>query len=239
LKILAVIPARGGSKGIYRKNVRLFAGKPLIAWTILQAAAVPEIDTLICSTEDDQIAEIAKSHGCSVPFKRPAALASDEASGIEVLLHAIDYFGEIGKIFDVIVNLPCIAPLRRTQDIRDAIRQFEKSSHPNLVSVCRAEHPPYWMYRIGTDGGLQPVLGGGFANKRRQDLPEVLRPNGAIHISRVDTLRRNRDFNLPSAEPFIMPQDRSIDIDNEMDFQIAEFLFRTYNGVLPQGNFGQ
>jgi CMP-N,N'-diacetyllegionaminic acid synthase len=230
MRILAVIPARGGSKGLPRKNIRTFAGKPLIAWSIEEALKVDAIDTLICSTEDEEIAGIAKQYGCQVPYMRPPELAGDTVSGIDVLVNVLAFYRDQGIEFDALINLQCTSPLRTAAHIEAAIALFQEKEATNLISICEAEHNPHWMMTLTAEGTLSPLMDDAYLSKRRQDLPKIYRPNGAIYIARVDNFLAHRDFKTPAPVPFVMTARDSVDIDDETDFQLAEF-FKTRQGM--------
>lgn len=223
MKILAVIPARGGSKGLPRKNIRPLAGKPLIAWSIEEALKVDAIHTLICSTEDDEIADIARDFGCPVPYMRPRELAGDETSGIDVLVNVLEYHKERDIHFDALINLQCTSPLRTAAHIEAAIALFREKGAKNLISVCEAEHNPHWMMTLAPDGTLAPLLDDTYLSTRRQDLPRVFRPNGAIYMADVENFLIRKDFKSPAPVPYVMSSRDSVDIDDEKDFQLAEF----------------
>ncbi|MCQ9206946.1 MAG: acylneuraminate cytidylyltransferase family protein [Omnitrophica bacterium] len=227
MKIVALIPARRGSKGVPGKNVRLFAGKPLIAWTIEHALRVPQIERLICSTDDSNIAQIARSYGCEVPFMRSKSLAKDDVPGIEVALHAIDFIKtKEQKPCDTIVYLQCTSPCRTSESIACAIKMYMQSHVKNLISVCEAEHSPYLMLRMNPEGRLEKIMKNDLPLTQRQDLPKAYRPNGAIYISDAETIMRTRSFYEPEPLAFVMEKRQSVDIDDEFDFELAEFLYR-------------
>ncbi|MBF0124381.1 MAG: acylneuraminate cytidylyltransferase family protein [Magnetococcales bacterium] len=225
--VLAVIPARGGSRGVPRKNVRLLAGRPLIAWSIGAAQACPAIDRLIVSSEDDEIIEVAQQWGCEVPFRRPAALATDHASSIDVLLHALDTLADQQQRYDWLLLLQPTSPLRTDEDIQMALRLCRRDDVAAVVSLVAAAHPPQWSYYLDHDV-LQPVMAGPVI-PRRQDLPQAYTLNGAVFMARVDWLRHNRSFLTAESRGFVMPAERSIDIDSELDFALAELLARSRN----------
>jgi len=236
MRILAVIPARGGSKGLPRKNIRLLAGKPLIAWTIEQALMVNKIDRLICSTEDEEISQIARSFGCDVPFLRPKELAGDFIPGTEVMLHAIEYFENRGKAFDTALYLQCTCPFRTSEDIKSAVEEYHKKSAESLVSVCEVEYPVNWMYTISEDGKLKSILDNPDPSplKQRQRFAKVYRPNGAIYLSDVNMLKKTRSFVNPSTVVFVMDKYHSLDIDDEYNLQIANLMWELKNQVPPK-----
>lgn len=216
--VLAIIPARGGSKGVPRKNIRPLAGKPLIAWTIAAAQKSAYIDRLIMSSEDEEIIGVAKTWGCEAPFVRPAELARDETLGIEPVLHALDTLPG----YDYVVLLQPTSPLRETADIDGCIARCAEGDAPACVSVSPPVQHPYWTYRIDGEGCLSPL----FDNipDRRQDLPAVYALNGAVYVARTADLRQTRDFLMPGAVAFVMPDARALDIDTPADLTIAECL---------------
>lgn len=212
LSVLAVIPARGGSKGLPGKNIRHAGGRPLLAWTAEAALASKHVDRVVLSSDDEDIMRAARECGCEVPFRRPAELASDTAASIDVVLHALD------KIpgYDVVVLLQPTSPLRTAGDVDDACARMMAASAPSCVSVCRVEHSPYWMYRLDAGGTLRPLLEP--APTRRQDLPTVYRLNGALYVARVEWLRTARQFVSAGTVAHVMPVERSLDIDTLEDF---------------------
>ncbi len=218
-KLLAIIPARGGSKRIPRKNIKPLAGKPLIAWTIEEAKKSRYIDQLILSSEDSEIIKTAKDYGCSVPFTRPAELSRDETPGIAPVLHAL----EMLPGYSWVILLQPTSPLRTVQDIDGCIEQCLKARSPICVSVTEVEKNPAWMFYIGTDKKLNPVIRHSMI-ERSQDLPIAYALNGAIYLARVDFLLKNREFITQETSAYIMPKERSIDVDTEIDFKTAEVL---------------
>ena len=221
--ILGIITARGGSKGLPRKNLKPLCGKPLIAWTIEQALASKYLDKVIVSTEDEEIAEISKQFGAEVPFMRPKELATDEAKSVDVALHSINFLESIGEHFNIIVLLQPTSPLRTPEDIDKAIESFSENSCESLVSVCEAPHSLFWSFDI-KGGYLEPFLGKEYLNKRRQDLPKLYLPNGAIYISTKDSIEKNRGFFPDNTHPYLMSPEQSIDVDTELEFKNAEYL---------------
>jgi N-acylneuraminate cytidylyltransferase len=215
-KVLAVIAARGGSKGLPNKNIIDLAGKPLVAWSIEAARRSQYIDRLILSSENEDIIAVAKRFGCEVPFRRPAELATDSAPLAPVIVHALDYLDET---FDFFVLLQPTSPLRTTADIDGAIELCVRRGAPACVGVCQSR-PAEWMYRVGDDGRVRPVLGE-IITLRRQEQPETYVINGAVYVARVDWYRRHRAFLSPETVAWRMPPERSIDIDTELDLIIA------------------
>jgi CMP-N,N'-diacetyllegionaminic acid synthase len=221
--VLALVPARGGSKGVPRKNIRLIGGKPMIAWTIEAARNSRYIDRLVLSSDDQAIIDIAVACGCEAPFVRPAALASDQADSISVIRHAIDALPEQ---FEYLVLLQPTSPMRRTEDIDGAIEHCVKRGAPACVSVCEPEKSPLWMLRLDADGIVHPLFPSQPIPYRRQDAPSVFALNGAVYVARTDHLKLGGTFLAPGAIGYQMPKERSFDVDTELDIAIVDFLLR-------------
>ncbi len=212
--MLALITARGGSKGLPGKNIRPVHGRPLIDFTIAAALKADCVDRVVLSTDDEGIAKVARQHGCDVPFMRPAALAGDETSSIDVVLDALDRL----PAFDLVILLQPTSPARSADDIDAACRLLIDTDAPACVSVTPADQSPYWMYRIGDGHRLNPLLTASTAT-RRQDLPAVHVLNGAVYVARCDWLRAQRSFVGEGTVAYPMPRERSIDIDTIEDFE--------------------
>jgi N-acylneuraminate cytidylyltransferase/CMP-N,N'-diacetyllegionaminic acid synthase len=179
--VLAIIPARGGSKGLTGKNIKELCGKPLIAWSIEQAKSCSGIDRIVVSTDDRRIAEIATKYGAEIPFMRPAELANDTASTIEVIFHAINWLKEHENYqAGYTLLLQPTSPLRIAEDIEGAIRMLKDKDARAIVSVCKTDHHPWWSNILPEDGNMKDFLRPEILNKRRQDLPVFYRLNGAI-----------------------------------------------------------
>jgi CMP-N,N'-diacetyllegionaminic acid synthase len=229
-KTLGLIPARGGSKGIQRKNIKLMAGKPLIAWTIEAALGSSKLHSVVVSTEDEEIAEIALQHGAQVPFMRPDELAQDDSSSIDTVLHALNQL----PLYDSVLLLQPTSPLRRTADIDDCLELAARGRFPSLASVTEAYAHPHWIYRLkdsvdaerGAIGAkLLPYVGGPAAT-RRQDLPSAYVLNGALYFAHVEWLRLTRAFVNADTRAFVMERAHSLDIDTSLDWHIAELLLK-------------
>jgi CMP-N,N'-diacetyllegionaminic acid synthase len=214
LSVLALITARGGSKGLPGKNVRPVQGRPLIDFTIAAARGAACVDRVVLSTDDDEIARVAEACGCEVPFRRPAALASDTATSMDVVLHALDQLPQ----HDIVVLLQPTSPARESGDIDAAVQRLLEANAPACVSVCAAEESPYWMFSLGHQARLKPLLDTP-ATTRRQDLPPVYVLNGAVYAARTDALKRMGSFLGPETVAHVMPRERSIDIDTLEDFE--------------------
>ncbi len=222
---LALILARGGSKGLPRKNVLDLCGKPLIAWTIQAALESQQTSACVVSSDDQEIIDTAKAWGASVPFVRPPELATDTASSMDCVLHALDWFAAQGTHYDTIMLLQPTSPLRNAADIDAALGSFHASGANASLAVSACEHPPQWVYSLSPAGRLAPLFEGAHT-KRRQDLPPCYSPNGAIYIAKVSWLRLSKSFVDTETLPYIMPRERSIDIDTLFDFKLAECVLR-------------
>lgn len=214
-KVLALITARGGSKGLPRKNVMLAGGKPLVAWTVNAALTAKCVSRVVLSSDDDEIMVAAKSAGCDVPFRRPAELASDHASSMDVALHALKELPG----YDYLVLLQPTSPLRTGADIDTAFELLRKHSAPACVSITEVDQSPHWMYQLKEGNRLASVIAPLPEVTRRQDLPPVYTLNGAIYIAKVDWLLASRSFLGPDTVAYRMPKCKSIDIDDLHDFQ--------------------
>ena len=224
MKILYIIPARAGSKGLPGKNIRLLGGKPLIAHSIEAAKASAFKGIVLVSTDSEEIALIGKKFGAEVPFIRPAELSTDSACTVDVLLHAINFYKLQHVFFDYIVLLQPTSPLRTSLDIDTAFQLLaEKNAHA-VVTVCESEHHPAWSNVLPENGSMKNFLREEIKGKNRQQLPKSYRLNGAVYISKTDVLEEQKGFIHDGTVACIMPSDRSVDIDNEIDFKLAELL---------------
>lgn len=217
-RVLAVIPARGGSKGVLRKNIRPLAGKPLIAWTIEAARQSRYIDYVAVSSEDIEIIDVARAWGAEIPFVRPASLACDETLGIEPVMHAISELPG----YDYVVLLQPTSPLRVAADIDACLKRCNELGAPSCVSVVEPDHHPFWMFQLDHAGRLEPLFPDRPA--RRQDLPPVFALNGAVYVADTKWLKAKKSFLAAGCCGYPMPMARSIDIDTIGDFQHAEQL---------------
>ncbi len=230
MSTIATICARGGSKGLPRKNVLPFAGIPLIAHSIRQALACPSIDGVYVSTDDDEIAEVARAYGAQVPYKRPTDLASDEAAKVPAIEHLVRHLEAQGLKISTVVDLQPTSPLRLASDIVEALTLANTAEL--VVSVTEPAHNPYYsLVEMQGDGRLAISKAAGYA--RRQDAPVVWGLNGAIYVWQREALGRAAVQGFWSARsvPFVMPRHRSVDIDDILDFEIAEWLFKRQEQV--------
>ena len=225
MKILYLIPARGGSKGIPHKNSKLLAGKPLIQYAIENALQAAGPDDDICvSTDDDEVARIARGCGLEVPFKRPAELAQDHSGSYEVILHALRHYESLGRRYDAVVLLQPTSPFRRVQHILDAIALYTPECDM-VVSVTEARSNPYYLMFLEDERGyLTHLLQGHFT--RRQDCPTVYEYNGAVYVMNPDSLRQKSLAQFTRNRKYVMTPADSIDLDTPADWDYAEFLMR-------------
>ncbi len=221
-KLLAIIPARGASKRLPRKNILDLSGKPLIAWTIEAALGSKYIDRVVVSTDDQEIANIAKKYGADVPFIRPSELATDEATTVDVVLHLLNQLEKIEDKYDYVILLQPTSPLRTAKNIEEAIKLLRTKNSDAVISVCESGHPPLWYNTLPDDMSMDNFLDASIKNKRSQDLPKQYRINGAIYISSIERLRNESSFFLSeNCHAYIMEQNVSIDIDTRDDFDFA------------------
>ncbi len=218
-RVLGLILARGGSKGLPRKNVLPLAGKPLLAWTVKAARASVTLDRVVLSSDDDEIIRVAEAFGCEVPFRRPARLATDDTPGIDPVLHALDTI----EGFDYVVLLQPTSPLRTAEDIDGTVRLCMSSDAPSCVSVVAVDKPPQWMYTLG-EKRLRPIFPTESGLKRRQDAVPVYALNGAVYVADVHSLRRSRSFVTDATVGYVMPPERSADVDTALDLAWCELL---------------
>lgn len=219
-QVLAIIPARGGSKGLPRKNILPLAGKPLIAWTIEAARDSRYIDRCIVSTDDHEIARVASEWGGDVPFLRPGELALDSTPTRDVVLHAINLVAG----YDYIVVLQPTSPLRLSEDIDGCLEAMVQANSATAVSVTEADKPPYWMYRLKPGGRLVPVMECGTPLFRRQDAPTIYVLNGAVYAGTPGAYMKDEPFVRGDTVGYPMPKERSVDIDTELDLKLCEWL---------------
>jgi len=229
-KLLAIIPARGGSKGLPGKNIKELCGKPLIAWSIEQAKSCSYIDRIVVSTDDREIAYVAKKYGAEVPFMRPAELANDTASTIDVIFYAINWLREYEDYrSEYILLLQPTSPLRSSEDIDGAICMLKDKNARAVVSVCETDHHPWWSNILPEDGNMKDFIRLDILNKRRQDLPVFYRVNGAMYLAETDCLHECKGFLGPDAFAYKMPKSRSVDIDSAIDFKLVSLLLQEKN----------
>jgi CMP-N,N'-diacetyllegionaminic acid synthase len=221
-RIIGIIPARGGSKGIPEKNIISLAGKPLICYTIDAAKNSKFLNRIVVSTDDEKIATIAKRNGADVPFMRPGSLAKDDTPSVPVVQHAINFMEEQeGCFFDVIVLLQPTSPFRNEKYIDEAIKKELETGADSVITVCKVKHHPYWNF-ICKEDRLYPLITNSNTPTRRQDLPQTYAPNGAVYVVKRDILFNQNTMFGKDLRGVIMPPEESIDIDDYYDWFLAE-----------------
>lgn len=226
MRALALIPARGGSKGIPRKNLQLIGGTPLVGLAAEAAAASASVERVIVSTDDEEIAAAAVAHGAEAPFLRPGGLAADDTADFPVLEHALTWLAkEEGYQPAVVVWLRPTCPLRVATDIDAAVSLLAETQADCVRSVCRSEHHPYWAKRLDGDRLLPFVAGADDrAYPRRQLLPPAYRLNGAVDVLSVDAALEAGELFPGDVRAYVMPVGRSIDVDEPIDLVVARAL---------------
>jgi len=232
--IVALITARGGSKSLPRKNVQLLGGKPLITWTIRAALDSAIFARVIVSTDDEEIARISRQYGADVPFLRPTELARDDSPHIIAGKHALNWLRNSAQLYpEYVMLLQPTSPFRTVGDIIAAKNLAEVHNAIAVVSVVEAKPHPSKTYRLTSDGTLADFVPTTLAYRRRQDLPPAFADNGAIYLNRSDSLLRDGTFIPPGTIPYVMPAERSIDIDTPWDLVLANLAWR---GATSCGN---
>ena len=224
-KIPAIIPARGGSKGIPRKNVKVLAGKPLIVWTIEAALKSEYISDVIVTTDNEEIADISKKYGAWVPFLRPLELATDDSLAIDTYLFVVNKLNnEYDKKINDFVVLQPTSPLRKEKHIDEAVELFYSQNGDSVISLVEASHPPYWYKTIDENNKIRNLFDDLNYSINRQQLPKSFLPNGAILVLKYDLLQKSRSYYSSNSIAYIMAQEESIDIDNILDFNLSEII---------------
>lgn len=226
--ILAVVPARAGSKRLPRKNILDLHGKPLIRWTLEAAIESKVIDLLVISSDDDAILAEGEQLGIRT-VRRPEYLASDTATTFDVLVHTLDLLAKDGVRPARLMLLQPTSPLREAQDIRDVVRCMDDTNADSIISVCPCEHSPLWSNILGAEGQMDDFLRPELLNKRSQDLPIYYRLNGAIYMAKTKNFLQASGFFMPNSRAHVMPVDKSVDIDTYMDLKRCEFFLEYGN----------
>lgn len=223
MKILAIVPARGGSKRLPGKNIKLLGGRPLIAWTIEAALQSGVTCAVVVSTDDPQIAAVAQAFGASVPGMRPAHLATDTATSVDVVLHALDAYESVHGAVDGVLLLQPTSPFRSVESIRQAVSLFQADVSRSVVSVCAASSHPAWCFKLEGDS-MEPFLGWEHLSKRSQDLEPACTLSGSIYLIAPDVLREHKRFVFPGTVPMLVTDSvESLDIDTPEDWSAALF----------------
>lgn len=227
-KILAIIPARGGSKGLPKKNILPLAGKPLIAWTIEQAKQSGYIDKVVVSTEDHEIAEISKKYGAEV-VERPKELAMDESPTIDAIFHVLNWFEKNGKIFDILILLEPTSPLRGDNDLDNAIKLFIENieNSDSLVSVGEVHLENPYIMKVIEKNYVKPFIETEKSLHQRQQLPITYFPYGVIYLSKVSALEKYKTFYQDRTIPYLIQRWQNYEIDDLYDFMCVESIFNS------------
>jgi CMP-N,N'-diacetyllegionaminic acid synthase len=226
---IAIIPARSGSKGLKDKNIKILNGKPLIAYTIEAAKESNMFDEIFVSTDSEKYADIAREYGASVPFLRGKELSSDTASSWDVVKDILQQYEKQGKVFDTITLLQPTSPLRLSSDIVAGYEMMNKKNANVVIGVCETDHSPLWCNTLPKDLSLENFLSKELVSLPRQSLPTYYRINGALYITKVDYLKTIADIYSNGCYAYVMNKETSIDIDNELDFMMAETILNVLN----------
>jgi N-acylneuraminate cytidylyltransferase len=222
MKILTVIPARGGSKGIPKKNIKPLNGKPLIYYSIEVARALFPDEDICISTDSDEIIETVEKTGLKVPFRRPQELASDTATSNEVLLHALDFYEKQGRTYDAILLLQPTSPLRTVKQVKDAIALYRDDI--DMVVSVKESHAPAVLCKENESGYLELLFNN--QSTRRQDMPNYYEYNGAIYVINPQSLKIKGLSNFARKVKYVMSEETSVDIDEQKDWDFAEYLIK-------------
>jgi CMP-N-acetylneuraminic acid synthetase len=226
LNYIALICARGGSKGLPGKNIKLFNGIPLIAWSIKMALSEDKISRVIVSTDSEDIALIAKKYGAEVPFLRPKNLAQDDSSEWLVWRHAINYLNTNKNEYDGLIVLPVTAPLRAQEDIQNCLTEYEKGESDIVITITESHRNPFFnMVTLSKNNNASIVIQSKNKIFRRQDAPDVFDITTVAYVLRPNFIEVNNGIFDGKVRTVRVPIERSIDIDTEFDFEIAEYLF--------------
>ena len=226
MKYLVIIPARGGSKGIPRKNIKLLDGKPLIHYTIDVARQVADDDDICVSTDDPEIIKCVEDYGLKVPFVRPAELATDFAGTYEVLLHALDFYEKQGREYDAVLLLQNTSPFRTVENVRGALALY-RSDIDMVVSVKESASNPYYnCFEENEDGFLKKTLETDSKLVRRQDAPVTYEYNGAVYVMNAARLKEIHYGKFTKIVKFVMDEIHSVDLDTMLDWKYAEFVIK-------------
>jgi CMP-N,N'-diacetyllegionaminic acid synthase len=225
-RVLGLIVARGGSKGVPRKNIRPLLGKPLIVWSIEAARGSRHIDRIVLSSDDAEIIDVAKAGGCDVPFVRPAELATDAAGSLDVVRHAL---ASLPETYDDIVLLQPTSPQRTANDIDACLLLRSERGVSSVVTVCEVDKPPFWMFKLDDAKTLLPLFPESEMPLNRQAAPKVFMLNGAVYVARVDHIMAGGGFVAPDTVAWEMSRARSTDIDSESDFATIEDYMEKHN----------
>ena len=229
MSTVACIFARAGSKGVPNKNIQNFNGKPLISWAVELALEVKQIHEVFVSTDSEEIAEIARMAGASIPFIRPSELATDTSPEWHSWQHFIKFLADKdGRLPEIFLSLPATSPLRSAIDIENCLNEFKKGRADFVVGITPSERNPYFnMVKKGEDNQVNLVIQQGEKYSRRQDTPEIFDLTTVCYVGKPSTILSKNSIFEGKVAGVEIPRERAIDIDTELDFQIAEFLFKS------------
>ncbi len=225
MKTLYLIPARGGSKGIPHKNIKLLNGKPLIQYSIEVAKKLASDDDICISTDDKEIIQVVESLGLKVPFVRPAKYATDTATSNDVILHALRFYEERGVHYDIVILLQPTSPLRTVDHVKEALDLY--TTDVDMVVSVKPSSAAYLMCKEGASGYLEPVVNSGVT--RRQDMPAFYEYNGAVYVINVNALKEKGLGGFTKEKKYVMDEESSWDIDTMMDWKIIEMILKGEN----------
>lgn len=231
MKILGLIPARGGSKGVPRKNIKSLNNKPLLEYTTSVALASDLLTTVVVSTDDDEIMSVAKTLGAQVPFQRPKELSNDTATSLSVVLHALEFYEKQGIFFDAVCLLQVTSPFRTVDFLNEAIVKFIKQDADSLVSVLEVPHEynPHWTFEVDASGTLQIATGEQQIISRRQELPKAYHRDGSIYLTKVSVLKNQQSLYGEKISYIESPKEWYVNIDTMEDWNKASIMAQQYN----------
>jgi CMP-N,N'-diacetyllegionaminic acid synthase len=225
-KLLGIITARGGSKGLPNKNIKILNGRPLIAHTIEAALKTKLFDQLIVSTDSRKIARIAKRYGAQAPFLRPKSLARDTSKSMDVVIHVMNWLEARHIKYDYVMLLQPTSPLRSAEDIVKAWRMLDQHKMTSVISVMPSPYPPTMLFTLVQKNFVNPVSFRLLHNKQRQGFSQFYKINGAIYLASWEQLMKKKSWYSPRTKAYIMPREKSLDIDDELDFFLASCVAR-------------
>lgn len=229
MKNLAIIPARSGSKGLKDKNIKLLNGKPLLAYSIEAAKESGIFDEIMVSTDSKEYAEIAEKWGANVPFLRNDELSNDTASSWDVVKDVLIRYKDLGQCFDTVALLQPTSPLRTSEDIIEGYKVFQEKNANLVVGVCEMDHSPLWANKLPNDYSMENFIKPEVLGMPRQNISTYYRINGALYIMKVEYLMKATDIYASKSYATVMKKESSIDIDDQMDFTIAEAIMFKLN----------
>lgn len=225
-RVLGLINARGGSKGIPNKNIKYLNGKPLIAYSVIEALACPVIDRVIVSTDSEEIAKVAREYGAETPFMRPPELATDESLQIDTVIHAVEWLEKTGDVYDYVAILQPTSPLRNAEDIKNTIDLLIRSGADSAITVTklRGFHPG-GLYSANEEGDLEPFVKTNAAGTNRQKLPQYLLRTGGVFAMKVSVLKQRSLYGQRTVGA-VVPASRASNIDDMLDWKMAEMILK-------------